>query len=72
MSRSMLALLLPFPPTALQVLMAGIASGIVETNRFDLLAVWCKSLLWALHVADGSWVSWLQFIFLENLFMIVI
>ena len=57
MSRCMIALLWPSPPTALQVLTADIASGIVKTNNLDLLAACCKSLLWALHVADGGWVS---------------
>ena len=49
----MLALLLPFPPTALQVLTVDIASGISETKLLDLLAACCKGLLRALGVADG-------------------
>ena len=54
MSRCMIALLFPSPPTALQVLTAEIASGIIETNNFDLLAARCKGLLRALHLADGG------------------
>ena len=55
MSRSEMAVLLPSPPTALQVLIADIADGIVETKILYVLGVCSKWAGWALLVADGVW-----------------
>ena len=55
MSRSEMAALLPSPPTALQVLIADIVDGIVETMIFFVLAACSKWVRWALHVADDVW-----------------
>ena len=57
MSRSAMALLLPSSPTALQVMMADIVNGIVETKTLDILAVCSKWACWALAVADAVWSS---------------
>ena len=65
----MIALLLPSPPTALQVMMADIANGIVESNNLDILAGCCKELLLALHVADGSWFSLLWLVRWRSMFL---
>jgi hypothetical protein len=50
-----MAALLPSPPTALQVLIADIVDGIVETTILFVLAACCKWAARALHVADGWW-----------------
>jgi hypothetical protein len=57
MSRSEMAVLLPSPPTALQVLIADIADGIVETKILYVFGVWSKWICWVLHVADDVWHS---------------
>ena len=56
MSRSIMALLLPSPPTASQVMMADIENGIVEAKNLHIFAACCKWAAWALHVADGWWL----------------
>ena len=55
MSRSIMALLLPSPPTASQVMMADSENGIVEAKNLHIFAVCCKWAASALHVADGMW-----------------
>ena len=55
MSRSIMTLLLPSPPTASQMMMADIENGIVETKNLHICAACCKWAAWALHVADGWW-----------------
>ena len=55
MSRSEMAVLLPSPPTALQVLIAHIVNGIVETKILDILAACSKWAGWAHLVADDVW-----------------
>ena len=55
MSRSIVALLLPSPPTASQVMMADSENGIVEAKNLHIFAVCCKWAASALHVADGWW-----------------
>ena len=55
MSRSEMAVLLPSPPTALQVMITDIVDGIVETNILKVLAVCSKWAGWALRMADGGW-----------------
>ena len=53
MSRSEMAVLLPSPPTALQVLIADVADSIVKI--LSVLGVWSKWVDWALHVANTVW-----------------
>ena len=55
MSRSEMAVLLPSPPTALQVMITDIVDGIVETKILHVLAACSKWAGWALHVADDVW-----------------
>ena len=55
MSRSEMAVLLPSPPTALQVMITDIVDGIVETKILNVLATCSKWAGWALLVADGVW-----------------
>ena len=55
MSRSEMALLLPSPPTALQVMMADIENGIVETKNLHSCADCCKWVGSVVHVSDGVW-----------------
>ena len=55
MSRSEMSLLLPSPPTALQVMTADIENGIVESKILNFFAACCKRGGWALQVADGGW-----------------
>ena len=57
MSRSEMSLLLPSPPTALQVMTADIENGIVESKILvNFFAACCKRGGWALQVADGGWL----------------
>ena len=42
MSRSEMALLLPCPPTAMQVMMADIENGIVEASNLHIFAACCE------------------------------
>ena len=55
MSRSEMAVLLPSPLTASQVMITDIVDGIVETKILHILAAWSKWVGWKLHVADGVW-----------------
>ena len=55
MSRSEMAVLLPSPLTALLVMIADIADGIVETMILFVLAACSKWVCWVLRVADDVW-----------------
>ena len=55
MSRSEMAVLLPSPLTASQVIITDIVDGIVETKKLHIFAACCKWAARALHVADGWW-----------------
>ena len=57
MSRSEMALLLPSPPTALQVMMADIENGIIEAKNLHFCAECYKWAAWALPVATAVWPS---------------
>ena len=55
MSRSEMAVLLPSPPTALQVMITDIVDGIVESKNLHVLAACCKRAGWAPSVAAAVW-----------------
>ena len=55
MSRSEMAVFLPSPLTASQVMITDIVDGIVETKILHVLGVCSKWAGWALLVADGVW-----------------
>ena len=55
MSRPIMTLLLPSPPTASQMMMADIENGIVETKNLHIFAVCVKLAGWALLVAAAMW-----------------
>ena len=55
MSRSEMSLLLPSPPTALQVLTADIVNGIIESKNLHVCAVCSKWARWAVREAAGMW-----------------
>ena len=55
MSRSEMAVFLPSPPTALQVMTAEIVNGIIKTKILHICVVCSKWAGRALHVADGWW-----------------
>ena len=55
MSRSDIALPLPFPPTELQVMMGEVANGLCESKNLNLLAVGCKWARRAVREAAGVW-----------------
>ena len=55
MSRPIMTLLLPSPPTASQVMMADSENGIVEAKNLHIFAACCEWAAWALHVAYGWW-----------------
>ena len=56
MSRSDIALPLPFPPTAeLQVMMGEVANGLCESKNLILLAIGCKWARRAVREAAGVW-----------------
>ena len=70
MSRSVLTLRSPHPPTASQVMTSDVTSGIIETNNLDLLAAWfqrasrgCSHDRWqvafSFHLV--GWRSWSLF-----------
>ena len=55
MSRSEIALPLPFPPTELQVMICELAKGHCETKNLILLGGGCKWARWAAREAAGVW-----------------
>ena len=56
MSRSEIALPLPFPPTELQVMMGGSRMLICESKNLNLLGGGCKWARWAVReAAAGVW-----------------
>ena len=55
MSRSDIALPLPFPPTALQVMLGVVANGFCESKNLNLLGGGCNWAGWARREAAGVW-----------------
>ena len=55
MSRSDIALPLPFPPTELQVMICELAKGLCETKNLILLGGGCNRARWARCEAGGVW-----------------
>ena len=55
MSRSKMALLLPSPPTAMQVMKADIENGIIESKNLHIFVACVKQAGWALLVAAAMW-----------------